>query len=311
MQIDPPYGFKEIVPLTKTQRVVLPKGRAVPPLFRSMNPMPVSYSEFPAASHDYPLVFTSNDDGTTFSSMVVLGLDARQNIYITPANDWADAYYIPAYLRRYPFCMTRLMVDGKESRERLACVEKGAISTKGDRLFDEKGEPMPDWARRQKLLFDYEADLARSEEMCRLLAQHGLLEPFVVQFGLGGDQSMQLTGMYRVSEVKLHALPGAVLQHLVQSGVLGRIYAHLLSLENFNRLAARRELLQTAKAPVAPPPRRAGKMTVHREKRAADRRKTDSTAAAAARKVSGLPERRKGDRRSGTAANRIAPKKRA
>ena len=55
MQITPPYGFKEIIPLSKTQRVLLPKGRIIPPSFRTMNPLPVSYSEFPAASRDYPV----------------------------------------------------------------------------------------------------------------------------------------------------------------------------------------------------------------------------------------------------------------
>ena len=46
--------------------------------------------------------------------------------------------------------------------------------------------------------------------------------------------------MYRISEAKLAELDGAVLKDLVQKGVLGRIYTHLLSLENFQRLLARR-----------------------------------------------------------------------
>ena len=34
MDIKPPYGYQEIVPLTKKQRVVLPEGRKLPLVFR-------------------------------------------------------------------------------------------------------------------------------------------------------------------------------------------------------------------------------------------------------------------------------------
>jgi len=243
MHINPPYGFTEIVPLSKTHRVLLPKGLIVPMPFRTMNPMPVSYSEFPVASHDYPLVFVSADQGETFTAMMVLGLEPRQNLYVTPEHTWDISSYAPAYFRRYPFCMTRMIVGGEKSTKRLAGVEKGAISNKGERLFDDGGEPLPDWARRQKLLFEYESDLVRTEEMCKLLVEHDLLEQFTVRISQTSSQSVQLTGLYRVSEMKLHALPPTVFRQLVQRGVLGRIYAHLLSLDNFNRLEARRERL--------------------------------------------------------------------
>ena len=240
MQINPPYGFQEIVALTKTQRVLLPKGPLLPTVFRTMNPLPVSYTEFPVASHDYPLVFISADQGATYVPMLVLGFATRQNLFVTSDNAWDPNVYIPAYVRRYPFCMTRVTVDGKEAPERVACVEKRAIADKGEKLFDDKGNPLPEWEARQKLLFEYEADLARTEEMCKLLAQHQLLEPFTMQAQPNQGEPLQLTGMYRVAEAKLAELDAAVLKDLVQKGVLGRIYAHLLSLENFQRLLGRR-----------------------------------------------------------------------
>ena len=240
MQINPPYGFQEVVALTKTHRVLLPKGPTLPLVFRTMNPLPVSYTEFPIASRDYPLVFISSDQGNTFMPMLVLGFAAQQNLFVTADNAWDPAVYLPAYVRRYPFCMTRVMVDGKEAPERVACVEKRAINDKGEKLFDDKGNALPDWEQRQKLLFDYEADLARTDEMCRLLAQHQLLEPFTMQATPNQGEPLQLSGMYRVEENRLAALDGAVLKDLVQKGVLGRIYTHLLSLDNFQRLLGRR-----------------------------------------------------------------------
>ena len=212
----------------------------LPIVFRTMNPLPVSYTEFPIASRDYPLVFISADQGKTFVPMLVLGLAAQQNLFVTSDNVWDPDVYLPAYVRRYPFCMTRVTVDGNEAPERVACVEKRAITDKGEKLFDDKGNPLPEWEARQKLLFEYEADLARTEQMCKLLGQHQLLEPFTMQATPNQGDPLQLTGMYRVAEAKLADLDAATLKDLLQKGVLGRIYAHLLSLDNFQRLLGRR-----------------------------------------------------------------------
>jgi len=243
MQINAPYGFQEIVALAKTDRVVLPRGPKLPMVFRTMNPIPVSFEEFPVASRDYPLVFISADEGRSFASMLVLGLAAQQNLYVTPDNAWDPAVYLPAYVRRYPFCMTRVTVDGKEVPQRVACVEKRALSARGEKLFDDAGKALPEWEQRQKLLFEYETDLARTEEMCKLLTAHKLFEPFTMQAAPNGGDPFELTGMYRVAEAKLAELDGAVLKELARTGILACIYAHLLSLENFQRLLGRRAAL--------------------------------------------------------------------
>lgn len=242
-QITPPYGFQDVIALTKTHRVLLPKGQSVPVVFRNMNPLPVSYTEFPIASRDYPLVFISSDNGQTYAPMLVLGLAAQQNLFVMGDDTWDRRTYLPAYVRRFPFCMTRVMVDGKEAPERVACVEKIAVNEKGEKLFDDKGQALPEWQQREKLLFEFEADLGRTEEMCKLLAQHQLLEPFTMQATPNEGEPLQLTGMFRVSEEKLAQLDGAVLQDLAAKGVLGRIYAHLISLDNFRRLLDRRASL--------------------------------------------------------------------
>ena len=239
-QITPPYGFQEVVALAKTHRVLLPKGPTLPVVFRTMNPIPVSYTEFPIAGRDYPIVFISADQGINYAPMLVLGLASQQNLFVTDSDTWDPSVYVPAYVRRYPFCMTRVMVDGKEAPERVACVEKRAINDKGEKLFDDKDQALPEWEQRQKLLFEFEADLARTEEMCKLLAQLELLEPFTMQAVPNDGEPLQLTGMFRISEAKLAELDATVLKDLVQKGILGRIYTHLLSLENFQRLLTRR-----------------------------------------------------------------------
>jgi hypothetical protein len=244
MDIKPPYGYQEIVPLTKQQRVVMPEGRRLPLVFRSLTALPLSYTEFGAACRDYPIAFVSGDAGKTFLPMAILGLENQQNLFVSANGDWDAAVYFPAYIRRYPFCMTRVTVEGKEQAERIACVEKRAINDKGAALYDAKGEPLPLWEERRKLLFEYEADLVRSEEMCRTLAELALLEGFTMQAAPNQGNRVAMTGMHRVAEGKLAGLSPEKLKMLVEKGILARVYAHLISLNNFGRLLDRRSATQ-------------------------------------------------------------------
>jgi hypothetical protein len=139
--------------------------------------------------------------------------------------------------------MTRVTVDGREQPERVACVEKRALSDRGEALHDAKGEPLPVWEERKKLLFEYEADLLRCEEMCREISQLQLLETFTMQAVPNQGAPVAMSGLYRVAEEKLAALAPEKLQELVQKGILARIYSHLISLSNFGRLLDRRTAL--------------------------------------------------------------------
>ncbi len=243
MDIKPPYGYQEIIPLTKAHKVLLPGERKLPATLHNLTALPLSFTEFALASHDYPIAFISGDAGKSFVAMAILGVEPKQNLFVSADDTWDAQTYLPAYVRRYPFCMTRVTVDGKEQAERVACIEKGALEPKGTALFDDKGEPLPVWDGLRKLLFEFEADLARTEEMCRKLLELQLLETFAAQATPQGEAPVTLTGMYRVSEERLHALPADKLKELAHSGMLSRAYVHLLSLNNFQRLLDRRSRL--------------------------------------------------------------------
>ena len=139
----------------------------------------------------------------------------------------------------YPFCMTRVMSEGAELPERVACVERSAINDEGIALFDGQGAPLPDWAQRQKLLVEFETDLTRTEAMCTRIAELQLLEPFVMQAMRKGQETLRLTQMFRIDEAKVADLPVDILKEFADKDIMGCIYAHLLSLTNFNRLVMR------------------------------------------------------------------------
>lgn len=242
MDIKPPYGYQEIVPLTRQHRVVLPDARQLPAVFRSITALPLSFSEFPIACRDYPIAFVGADTASVIA-MAMLGLESQQNLFVAADGAWEGGAYLPAYVRRYPFCMTRVTVDGREQAERVACVETRSLSEQGEALFGAGGEALPAWEERRKLLFEYEADLVRSEELCRELARLELLETFTVQAVPNQGVPLSLTGLYRVAEARLVELAPEKLKELAQKGILARVYAHLVSLANFGRLLDRRAAL--------------------------------------------------------------------
>jgi hypothetical protein len=239
MQIAPPFGYSEVVPFLKTQKVRLLGAGEVPEFARRGNAIPISHSEFQAAARDYPIVFTTGDGGKTFAAVAVLGVSAGENLFYEGAA-WAQKTYVPAYARRYPFCMARIKVNQAERKDRLICVEKARLDDAGEAMFDAEGKPTEKWGTLERLLSEYEADLERGRDLCALLADYGLLEPFTMQATPKGGAALQVTGMHRVSEKKLEELNAAQLKNLLRRGAMARIYMHLLSLQNFARLVERR-----------------------------------------------------------------------
>ena len=247
MQISPPFGYQEVVPLLKTQKVRLLAPGEVPEFVQRGNAVPISHTEFQPIGRHYPIVFTTGDEGKSFAAVAVLGIAAGENLFLGDGA-WAGGVYVPAYARRYPFCMARVTLNQVEQQDRLICVEKRSLDEAGEPMFDAEGQPSAKWTGIQRLLTEYEADLERSREMCAVLADYGLLEPFTMQAKLNenkGGAAMQLTGMHRVDEKRLENLNAAQLKNLIRKGFLARIYLHLLSLENFARLLERKAARQS------------------------------------------------------------------
>src|SRR5688500_4167449 len=180
-QISPPYAYSEIVPLNKNHRVLVPQRGKITPTFRNLSAVRVSLVELALAARDSPFVFVSADSVKSYAAFAELGLEQGKNLFLMSDSTWDRRTYLPAYVRRYPFYMATITVDGKMRQERMVCVEKKALREKGDRLFDDEGKPLPEWEQQQKLLIEYEADLVRTNELCATLGSFGLLEPFTMQ----------------------------------------------------------------------------------------------------------------------------------
>src|SRR5258706_1773106 len=151
MKITAPYGYDRIVPLQKTHRVLMPEGS--PPAFcRRLNALAISIAEFAVAARDYPIVFATFDGGNSFAPVIVVGLDQGANLLVDASGEWDRAAYFPAFVRRYPFCISKLYVDGEPKSERVVCVASAALGDGGIELFDASGDPTPRWQDAERLL---------------------------------------------------------------------------------------------------------------------------------------------------------------
>jgi hypothetical protein len=239
MQISPPFGYQKIVPFYRNTKVRIPPSDVLPEFVQATNAVPISFSEFAVACRDYPLAFVTTDNGKSYSPVAIIGMASSENLYVKDGQ-WDKSVYLPAYVRRYPFCMARVTLDGQEQADRLVCVEESFLADDGQLMFDAGGNPLSRWEPIGKLLEEYERDLERTREMCGILGDFGLMEPFTLQAVLQGTAPLNLGGMYRVEEKKLEALNAAQHRTLLRKGVMGRIFAHLISLENFARLLTRK-----------------------------------------------------------------------
>ena len=238
MKITPPFGYDEVAPLRKSDRVRLP-GTSAPAFCRSLNAIALSIGEFAAASRDYPIVFASPDGVSSFSPVIVLGLADGQNLFVDDAGQWSGDAYLPAFVRRYPFCVSRIFSEGKPQPERVICVARSHLDPGGTELHDASGSATPAWQNYEKLLSEFEKDLDLTTAVCERLARLGLFSSFRFQVKQGETTGLTLEGMYRIDESRLAALPADEIKALLTEGVLGRVFTHVQSLGNFTRLYSR------------------------------------------------------------------------
>lgn len=244
MKITVPWGYDEIVPLQKQHKVLL-RGGGTPAFCRATNALQLSFAEFVVAARDYPIVFARGGGGAGegYVPVIVLGLADRSNLFLNAAGDWDPACYLPAYVRRYPFCISKVYdTEGKPGSERIVCIAKTYVDPGGVALFDAAGQPGAQWQGIERLLTEYENDLDRTAEMCAALQRLDIFIPFSMEVTENGRKATRLKDMFRIDEAKLAELKPAAHKALVAKGFMGRIYAHLHSLENFSRLYRREQL---------------------------------------------------------------------
>jgi hypothetical protein len=220
---------------------------------RKANSLYIAAVEFNEACKEYAIVFTRGGNGKVVP-VVMLGLRARENLFVDDENHW-QGKYIPAFVRRYPFVLAEL-----PGQSMGVCIDEafaGLNDKEGEALFDGKGNNTPFLQNALDFLQQYQREYLRTEVFCQRLEQAGLLVEMNAKADLTDGRSFTVSSLMVVDEKKLLALPDATALTLFRSGELHLISMHLTSLSNMRELVDKMAARQTPLKP-APKPK-AGK----------------------------------------------------
>ena len=218
---------------------------------RGTNSVLIAAGELPLAALDFPCVFVEAEGGHSLAALV--GLRDHENLFVQPDGAWARGAYLPAFFRRYPFVLAE--AEGDDTLT--VCLDRayaGLNTEKGEALFDEQGQETPWLEEIKRFLLSFRQEMQASRDFANHLAALELLQEGVIEYALDSEKST-LRGFKTVNETKLRALDAAALKDLADRGWLGWVFAHLLSVQQVQRLALRldeRRRVDSAERDAAP-----------------------------------------------------------
>jgi len=195
----------------------------------------LTLEEFEASLFHYPIAFSQDRNTLQLIPVAVLGLGERGNVFVDADGRWQADAYIPGYVRRFPFCITQQA--GANQDARIICVQQDCLDATAPALLEADGSPTAAFKDKHDLLRAMETAQRKTVVFTAELARLELLVPLTEVIVARTNAQLRLKGLVRVSEEKLHALAPEALHALAQAGYLRAIYAHLMSMDNFSRLA--------------------------------------------------------------------------
>ncbi|MEA1085609.1 MAG: multidrug transporter [Sphingomonas sp.] len=217
------------------------------PFLVGQHAIPITTDEFPLVQRHMPIVFSVGDDAIP---LALMGLNEGVNVFMGDDGKLTETnFYVPAYVRRYPYMLARLRPDAEElslcfdpTSEALGAYDDG------EPLF-ENGQP----SQVTKAILDFAEQFeqagARTQAFMNELREQELLMDGEVTIQIDENQQpFVYRGFQMINEEKLAGLRGDQLRKMSQSGMLPLLYAHLFSLslmrEIFGRQAQQNKVPQ-------------------------------------------------------------------
>jgi hypothetical protein len=201
-----------------------------------VNAAPLMTVEMLHAAAEYAIVFAGSGDDIV--PVTVLGMRNAQNLFLSPASEWS-AEYIPAFLRCYPF----VFAASADHKTVTLCIDESHVGVnrenRGQRLFDDDGQPSAYTQGMLKFLQEYRHQFQRSKLFCQRLAAHGLLEPMRAEISTPDGEKTSLANFLAVSRTRVRELGAEALADLARTDELELLYLHLYSMRNFKDIKAR------------------------------------------------------------------------
>lgn len=226
-QIDQPFGF-----------------------LREAHAVPVTVTEFGMAAASYPIIFVGDD----FTPVAVMGVRQGENLYVSAEGQIDPEFYVPAFVRRYPF----VFANDNQGERLLLCIDRDApmVSNQPEVPLFENGEPSAFTQNAIEFCQEFERQRRATAEFTTIIKSMGLFEQKSIAFqprdpqGNAIGEQQKIADYWAVDENKLNELTDEQFKELRTNGALGAIYAHMISLLNWQRVI-NRALRAQASAPGA------------------------------------------------------------
>lgn len=198
--------------------------------------IPLHVGEFGPAAVNYPIIFA----GPERMPLAVMGLRQGDNLFIAPDGQFRVGAYVPSFIRRYPFVGAR----DEQSQRVLICIDRASSLWTEDNpdlpLF-ENGQPTAYTKSSIEFCSQFDNDGLVTQSFVKLLTDLDLLTSQQTNFTPrqpdGSSGAPQLVAEYfAVSPERLQAIEPAKLAELRDNGALAQIYAHLTSLQGWERI---------------------------------------------------------------------------
>ena len=243
-----PLFYKGLEPLSsETHAGFKMKPQETAPFLAGQHAIPITVEEFPLVQRYMPIVFSVGPDAIP---LALMGLNEGVNVFVDEGGKLTETnFYVPAYVRRYPFMLAKLRPDAQELS---LCFDPtadaiGAIED-GEPLF---AEGQPSELTKGILQFNEQFEQAgqRTQNFMKELRDLELLMDGEVSIQPeGAAQPFIYRGFQMVNEEKLADMRGDQLRKIAKSGMLPLLYAHLFSLQLMREVFARQ--VQLGKTPL-------------------------------------------------------------
>ncbi|MEZ5946483.1 MAG: SapC family protein [Hyphomonas sp.] len=245
--------YKQPQPLNPEQHAGLGIKQIPQPFgfMREAHAIPVTVTEFGMCATSYPVIFVGEDR----TPVAVMGVRQGQNLFVDESGRVDDDHYVPAFARRYPF----VFAADETSDRLLLCVDRAApmVTNQPEVAFFENGQPTQFTNDAIEFCKEFERQRQATSDFMKLIRDYDLFEQKSVSFqprdmqGRETGPQQKIADYWAISEQRLNALPDDKLLELRNNGAIGAIYAHLVSLLNWQRIIQR--AVRTAPAQPAAP----------------------------------------------------------
>jgi hypothetical protein len=231
--------YQQVEPLTASAHGKLGVKRLDRP-FQFMgvsDAVPLTVNEFGMAASSFPIIFAGDDK----TPLAVMGIRPDENLFVSPAGDMDPGIYLPAFARRYPF----MFANDTGSEDLILCIDRRApmVTDKPEVLFFDGDKPSQLVLDAIEFLKEFERFRHDTESFLATMRELDLFE--TRSLTISKEQNAEMS-FFAISEQKLDALPTEKLYELHKLGMIGPIYAHLVSLMTWPRLIHRAVVLEAA-----------------------------------------------------------------